>query len=88
MSGFADEGEPGTEALADLAKIVFSSTLREPLSWPNTQLVTGEAVDAVREMKERGSTSMRTMGSITLCRSLLEAGRDRRGARTRHVPVP
>ncbi len=30
MSGFADEGEPGTEQLAALSKIVFSSTLREP----------------------------------------------------------
>jgi dihydrofolate reductase len=74
MSGFAAEGEPGTDALADLPKIVFSSTLREPLSWPNTQLVSGDAVDAVRKMKDDGSTSFRTMGSLTLCRALLQAG--------------
>ena len=74
MSGFAAEGEPGTDALADLPKVVFSSTLREPLSWPNTQLVSGDAVDAVRKMKDEGSTSYRTMGSLTLCRSLLNAG--------------
>ena len=55
MSGFAAEGEPGTDALADLSKVVFSSTLREPLSWPNTQLVAGDAVEAVREMKDEGS---------------------------------
>ena len=63
MSGFAAEGEPGTDALADLPKVVFSSTLREPLSWPNTQLVSGDAVDAVRKMKDEGSTSMRTMAA-------------------------
>ena len=74
MSGFAADGEPGTDALADLPKVVFSSTLREPLSWPNTQLVSGNAVEAVRKMKDEGSTSFRTMGSLTLCRSLLNAG--------------
>ena len=36
MSGLAADGEPGTDALAGLSKIVFSSTLTEPLSWPNT----------------------------------------------------
>jgi dihydrofolate reductase len=74
MSGLAAEGEPGTDALADLSKIVFSSTLTEPLSWPNTRLVASDAVEAVREMKETGTESMSTMGSLTLCRSLLEAG--------------
>ena len=74
MSGFAAEGEPGTEVLAGLSKVVFSSTLREPLSWPNTRLVAEDPVEAVREMKSTGSQSMRTIGSLTLCRSLLKAG--------------
>jgi dihydrofolate reductase len=74
MSGYAAEGEPGTEPLAGMSKVVFSSTLREPLAWANTQLVAQDPVAAVREMKQNGSTSMRTMGSLTLCRSLLNAG--------------
>jgi dihydrofolate reductase len=74
MSGFAAEGEPGTEPLANMSKVVFSSTLTEPLSWPNTQLVTEDAVEAVRTMKADGTTPMRTMGSLALCRSLLNAG--------------
>jgi len=75
MSGFAAEGEPGTDALAGMSKVVFSSTLTEPLAWANTQLVNDDAAEAVRKMKDdRGSSSMRTMGSLTLCRSLLEAG--------------
>ena len=74
MSRFVAEGEPGTDALAGMSKIVFSTTLREPLAWPNTQLLARDAVEAVREMKERGSSSMRTIGSLTLCRSLLKAG--------------
>ena len=75
MSGYAEEGEPGTDSLAGMTKIVFSSTLREPLSWANTQLVDLQAVEAVREMKDDGSAKpMRTMGSLTLCRALLRAG--------------
>src|SRR3954451_11865791 len=74
MSGFAAEGEPGTDVLAGMSKIVFSSTLREPLSWPNTQLVAGDAVEAGREMKKKSAKSIRTIGSLTLCRSLLSAG--------------
>jgi dihydrofolate reductase len=74
MAGFAAEGEPGTDVLADFSKIVFSSTLREPLEWANSRLETGDPVDVVREMKDGGATSMRTIGSLTLCRSLLEAG--------------
>jgi dihydrofolate reductase len=74
MSGYAAEGEPGTEALAGMTKVVFSSTLREPLAWANTQLVADDPVEAVREMKDTGAASMRTMGSLTLCRSLLRAG--------------
>ena len=74
MSAFTAAGEPGTDALAGMSKVVFSTTLREPLAWPNTRLVARDAVDAVREMKERGPKSMRTLGSLTLCRSLLQAG--------------
>jgi dihydrofolate reductase len=74
MSGLATNGEPGTDALADLSKVVFSTTLTEPLSWANTELVSQDPVEAVREMKDKGSKSMRTLGSLTLCRSLLKAG--------------
>src|SRR5215213_265616 len=74
MSGLAADGEPGTDELAGLSKVVFSTTLSEPLSWPNTQLVSRDAVETVREMKAEGAKSMRTLGSLTLCRSLLKAG--------------
>ena len=33
-----------------------------------------DAVEAVQEMKETETTPMRTIGSLTLCRSLLTAG--------------
>jgi dihydrofolate reductase len=73
LSGFAAGGEPGTDALAGLSKVVFSATLSEPLSWANTRLVTHDPVAAVREMKDQAARPMRTIGSLTLCRSLLRA---------------
>jgi dihydrofolate reductase len=74
MSGFAAAGEPGTEPLAGMSKVVFSKTLREPLAWANTRLVARDAVEVVGEMKAGAAMSMRTIGSLTLCRSLLNAG--------------
>jgi dihydrofolate reductase len=74
MHGFTQQGEPGTDVLGGMSKVVFSRTLTEPLAWENSTLVGGDAVDAVRTMKETGDRSMRTIGSLTLCRSLLVAG--------------
>lgn len=72
MSGFAETESEGVEALTAMSKVVFSSTLSEPLSWANTRLVATDPVQAVREMKRSGS--LRTLGSLTLCRSLLAGG--------------
>jgi dihydrofolate reductase len=74
MHGFTEAAEPGTDVLGGMSKVVFSSTLSDPLEWENSTLVGGDAAEAVREMKKSGDRSMRTIGSLTLCRSLLEAG--------------
>jgi dihydrofolate reductase len=75
MSGFAAQmpHEPGLAALTAMPKVVFSSTLKAPLSWANTELVDGDAVETVKDMKRRDSRPMRTIGSLSLCRSLLQA---------------
>ena len=72
-SELTTDEEASVDELTRLPKVVFSSTLQTPLSWANTQLVRGDAVEAVGAMKRDG-TSMSTLGSLTLCRSLLEAG--------------
>ena len=76
MSGFAAEmaDDPGMAGLTAMPKVVFSSTLKEPLSWANTELVGEDAVEAVQDMKRRGGRDLRTLGSLSLCRSLLAAG--------------
>ncbi|MDA2807435.1 dihydrofolate reductase family protein [Nocardiopsis suaedae] len=76
MSGFAAEApdDPGFAQLTALPKAVFSSTLKAPLEWKNSELVAGDAVEAVREMKRTETRPLRTIGSLSLCRSLLRAG--------------
>lgn len=84
MSGFADAATAGSDefagdeadSLTELTrarKVVFSSSLDEPLQWANTELVRDDAVAAVKAMKDDGA-SMRTLGSVSLCRSLLQHG--------------
>jgi dihydrofolate reductase len=82
MSGFADQFETDPDETDEAAsssdltaapKVVFSSTLRTPLEWANTRLVSGSAEEAVTGMKRDG-IDMRTLGSLALCRSLLQAG--------------
>ncbi|WP_277453622.1 dihydrofolate reductase family protein [Janibacter sp. DB-40] len=81
MSGFTevrdDLREDESESVDELAradKIVVSNTLEEPLAWANTELIRGDAVEAVRRLKAKGGRSLRTIGSLSMCRSLLRAG--------------
>jgi len=74
MHDLTKDAEPGTDVLGSMSKVVFSTTLTEPLTWENSTLVAGDAATAVRELKDTGVRSMRTIGSLALCRSLLVAG--------------
>lgn len=60
--------------LGAVPKIVFSSTLDDPLEWQNSRLIRGDAVEAVRELKETSEHPLSTIGSLSLARSLLAAG--------------
>ncbi|WP_235875295.1 dihydrofolate reductase family protein [Saccharopolyspora aridisoli] len=75
MSGFAAEApeEAGLAELTAMPKVVFSSTLKAPLTWANSDLVTGDAVEAVRELKQRNSPA-RTVGSLGLSRRCSKPG--------------
>ena len=73
-SGFSEDEGAALTGLDAVPKVVFSSTLQAPLTWPNSELVTGDAVEAVREMKRTGTRTLSTLGSLSLCRSLLTAG--------------
>jgi dihydrofolate reductase len=73
-SDLRSEEEASVDELTQATKVVFSSTLQAPLPWANTRLISGDAVEAVRKMKREGNGPLSTLGSLSLCRSLLKAG--------------
>jgi dihydrofolate reductase len=71
---FRAEEQDSLDDLTRASKVVFSSTLDEPLGWANSTLVRDDAIEAVRAMKEEGSGQLSTIGSLSLSRALLRAG--------------
>lgn len=84
MSGMA-QAAPDDESLRDVEaesinglaaaeKVIFSSTLEPPYAWPNTTVLSGDLVEQVTELKRTASKPIHTLGSVSLCRSLMAAG--------------
>jgi dihydrofolate reductase len=72
MATYADQSPP---RMAELPKIVFSRTLTPPLTWKNTTLIdepTETSVPALKAMDD--GLPMRTIGSLSLARSLFQQG--------------
>jgi dihydrofolate reductase len=64
-------GGPFKDALNAAQKYVVSQTLTEPLPWPNSTLVAGNVVDAVRELKSRPGRELHILGSGQLIETLV-----------------
>jgi dihydrofolate reductase len=71
---FREEEEESVGGLTQATKVVFSTSLEEPLAWANTTLVRDDAVEAVKAMKNEDGNLLSTLGSVSLSRSLLSAG--------------
>jgi dihydrofolate reductase len=71
---FSADEEASVDGLTQAPKVVFSSTLEEPLTWANATLVRDDVVEAVRALKETDPRLLTTIGSLSLSRSLLQAG--------------
>ncbi len=61
---------PFTERLDHSQKYVASTTLTEPLPWQNSTLLTGDAADAVAELKHQPGPDLGILGSGELIQSL------------------
>ena len=53
---------------------VVSTTLKEPLDWPDATVVSRDAVDVVAGLKEESDVPLRSHGSLSLNRALMAAG--------------
>jgi dihydrofolate reductase len=61
-------------ALNDAPKYVASTTLAEPLPWPNSMLLAGDVVEAIAELRKEPGKDLHVMGSGELIRSLMPRG--------------
>jgi dihydrofolate reductase len=66
-------GGPFKDALNNSPKYVASTTLEEPLPWPNSTLLRGGVVDALRALKAQSDGVLAIMGSGALIGSLMAA---------------
>jgi dihydrofolate reductase len=66
------EPNPFTEVLNNTQKYVASVTLTEPLPWVHSTLLTGDAADAVSELKGQEGMDLVVLGSGELVRSLMK----------------
>ena len=71
LSYWNTQDSPFKEALNDAPKYVASRTLREPLPWPNSTLLEGDAADAVAVLKQEPGNDLQIMGSGELVQSLM-----------------
>ena len=70
----SDVRDPWVTQMTNLPATVVSSTLIEPLDWPNATVASGEAVDVVAQLKEESEVPLRSHGSLSLNRALMAAG--------------
>jgi dihydrofolate reductase len=75
MAEVVAAGHEGHPRMLELPKIVFSSTLAEPLTWANTTVIAEGIETAVPKLKAAADgLPMRTIGSPSLVRSLFRHG--------------
>jgi dihydrofolate reductase len=73
-TGFLKEVDPVNDAMRNLPTTVVSTTLEEPLDWPDATLVRGDAIDVVARLKEESNVPLRSHGSLSMNRALMAAG--------------
>lgn len=66
-------GDAWARRMFGLPATVVSSTLTEPLDWPNATVVSGDAVDVVARLKGESEVPLRSHGSLSMNRALLAA---------------
>jgi dihydrofolate reductase len=73
-TGESDVGDPWFNRMRSMPATVVSTTLQEPLDWPNATVLRGDAVDVVARLKEESDVPLRSHGSLSMNRALMAAG--------------
>jgi dihydrofolate reductase len=73
-TGESDVGDPWVTRMRSMPATVVSTTLEEPLNWPNATVVRGDAADVVAQLKKESEVPLRSHGSLSMNRVLMAAG--------------
>ena len=66
--------DPVSVRMSELPKLLFSSTLKEPLAWKNTRLAKASVADEIRALKRQPGDPLRSIGSVSLVKSMMQLG--------------
>jgi dihydrofolate reductase len=66
--------DPWVTQMRNTPATVVSTTLEEPLDWPDATVASGDAVDVVARLKEESDVPLRSHGSLSMNRALMAAG--------------
>ncbi|MFF7543929.1 dihydrofolate reductase family protein [Streptomyces canus] len=70
----SDVRDPWVTRMRNLPTTVVSTTLEEPLDWPDATVASGDAVDVVARLKKESDVPLRSHGSLSMNRALMAAG--------------
>ncbi|GAA3730797.1 dihydrofolate reductase family protein [Plantactinospora mayteni] len=74
LAEYSGGDDQSSKRMAELPKLVFSKSLRAPLSWQNTSVVAEDVEVAVPALKDAPGDPLRVIGSLSLVRSLFRLG--------------
>ena len=66
--------DPWVTRMWNTPATVVSTTLEDPLDWPDATVVSGDAVDVVARLKEESDVPLRSHGSLSMNRAQMAAG--------------
>jgi dihydrofolate reductase len=66
--------DPWVTRMRNMPATVVSTTLQEPLDWPDASVASGDAVEVVARLKEESDVPLRSHGSLSMNRALMAAG--------------
>jgi dihydrofolate reductase len=72
--GAPDVLDPWVRRMRSMPATVVSSTLEEPLDWPDAKVARGDAIDVVARLRQESSVPLRSHGSLSMNRALMAAG--------------
>jgi dihydrofolate reductase len=72
LASWNEQGGPYKDALNNASKYVASTTLTEPLPWPNSTLLGPDVIAAVTELKAHPGRELHIMGSGELIGTLMQ----------------